>query len=189
MEQVRDAHAAFAAAWSQARAAALRDISPDGEAIPLKLLWEANGVAYNAARPLSDRRKGLLATLFGEHLSPLYEDFVAGDPEAVHAVIDFLEVDVLAFHCGYAKEDYLRTLKTTPLNEEHQERLRQYGLGLCSLPAHRREIEEAGRLMIRVADHDFVAGLETLAAGEDERVRQKSVKMLAVVRNGRKDLR
>jgi hypothetical protein len=188
MEQIRLAHKAFATAWAEARDAALEEMSPRKGA-PWEALWEANGVAYKAAQPLADRRNELLAVLFRDRLAPLYKRLKNGDPDAVHAIIDFLEVDVPAFQCGYAKEDYLRKLKTIPLTDAHRERLREYGFRLCGTPHHRREITEAGRLMILVANQPFVDELRELSNSDNERITAKAAKMLEVVLNGRKDLR
>ena len=188
MEEIRRAHTAFSKGWTEARTAALRSFSPGQGAPSSKEIWRANGIAYRSAQSLADRRNRLLGELFNEHLIPLHEDFLSGDPHAVNAVIDFLEVDVPAFRCGYAKESYLCRLKTIPLTDEHQERLRQYGLRLCGMPVHRREIGEAGRLMIRVANRDFLEQLRALTASENDWIRKKSTKMLSVVQNARKDL-
>ena len=189
MEEIRSAHAAFHRDWTEGRSAALKNLVPGEKAASWEQIWQANGIAYRSARPLEHRRNRLLRELFEKHLVPRHEDFLGGDPHAVNAVIDFLDVDVPAFRCGYAKEDYLRMLKTIPLTDEHRERLRQYGLRLCGLPVHRREIGEAGRLMIRIADRGFLEELRALARSENDRIRKKSEKMLSVVQNGRKDLR
>jgi len=188
MEQIRCAHQAFATAWAEERAAALVTISPKKSAFSWNEIWKANGVAYKAAQPLADRRNHLIQELFSNHLGPLHEGFQSGDPDAVNAIIDFLQIDVPAFHCGYAKEDYLRKLKAIELTEEHRERLRQYGLRLCGMPQHRREIAKAGRLMILVANREFVEELQKLANGDSRWIKDRASKMLAVVQNGRKDL-
>ena len=114
MEQIRDAHGAFRKFWSETRTAALKSIAPNVESASWEQIWQANGIAYKSAQPLADRRDRLMAELFEEHLIPLHEGFISGDADAVNAVIDFLEVDVPAFRCGYAKEDYLRRLKRIP---------------------------------------------------------------------------
>ncbi|HEY8751177.1 MAG TPA: hypothetical protein VIM11_24550 [Tepidisphaeraceae bacterium] len=189
MEQIRHAHAAFSKGWTEARTAALKSISPMEGAASWEQVWQANGIAYQSAQSLADRRDRLLGKLFEEHLIPLQEDFLRGVPSAVDAVIDFLEVDVPAFRCGYAKEYYLRQLKKIRLSDEQQERIRQYGLRLCSMPVHRREIGEAGRLMIRFANRAFVEQLRGLTTSENDRIREKSLKMLSVIQNGRNDLR
>jgi hypothetical protein len=189
MEEIHLAHEAFSKHWTEARTAALKSISPKKGAASWEQVWQANGIAYKSAQSLEDRRNRLIGKLFEEYLIPLQEDFLSGGPHAVDAVIDFLEIDVPAFRCGYAKEDYLRKLKTVPLTDEHQERLRQYGLRLCSMPVHRREIGEAGRLMIRVVNRDFVDQLRALTASENDWIRKKSTKMLGVIQNGRKDFR
>jgi hypothetical protein len=188
MEQIRRAHQAFATAWAKERAAALATILPKKSALSWNEIWEANGVAYKAAQPLADRRNHLMGELFRDHLGSLDERFQSGDPDAVHAIIDFLEVDVPAFQCGYAKEHYLRKLKTIELTDEHRERLRQYGLRLCRLPQHRREIANAGRLMILIANREFVEELRELANSDSRLIKNRASKMLAVVQNGRKDL-
>lgn len=188
MEQIRHVHQAFKEAWVEARTDTLESLSPN-RAASWEQIWRANGIAYKAAQPLADRRNGLLGELFEKYLSPLHEDFLGGDPDAVSAVIDFLEVDVPAFQCGYAKEYYLCRLKRVPLTSEHQERLRQYGLRLCSVSVHRREIGEAGRLMIHVANRDLADQLRALTATENHWVRKKSAKMLNVITNCREDLR
>jgi hypothetical protein len=189
MEQIRLAHQAFKTSWTDARTATLKSLSPGGGAPSREDLARANRVAYQAAQSLADRRNGLLGELFGEHLGPLHDGLLAGDPDAVDAIIDFLEVDVPAFRCGYAKQDYLRRLKTVPLTDQHEARLRRYGLHLCTTPAHRREIREAARLMIRVADQDLVNQLRALTTGPNGAIRTKVTNVLGIVLNGRPDLR
>jgi hypothetical protein len=189
MEQIRLAHQAFKTSWTDARGTALERLAPAGRTASWEQVGQANRIAYQAAQSLADRRNRLLRELFAEHLGPLRDGLLAGEPDAINSIIDFLEVDVAAFRCGYAKQDYLRRLKTIPLTDQHQARLRQYGLRLCATPAHRREIREAARLMIRVADQDFVNQLRALTTGSNESVRRKVTKVLSVVLNGRKDLR
>ena len=188
MERIAAAHGEFSQVWAAERAAALNSFPTKGSR-SWEQIWQANGVAYRAAAPLSGQRDQLLARLFERHLWPIYQDFRRGVPEAVDAIIDFLEVDVPAFRCGYAKESYLRDLKTIPLTGEHYGRLRQYGIGLCGSPHHRRELGEVGRLMIRVADRRFVEQLRSLSGSGNEFVRKRAAKMLGVVLNGRRDLR
>jgi hypothetical protein len=189
MEQIRLAHQAFTKAWAEARTAALKATASSEVGRSWNEVWQANGIAYKSAQSFSEKRDRLIGELFQEHLGPLHQEFGSGDPDAVHAIIDFLEVDVPAFRCGYAKEDYLRMLKTIFLTDDHRERIRQYGLRLCMVPNHRREIQEAGRLMILVANRDFVDQLQGLAGNDNEWIRKKANKMLGVVQNGRKDLR
>ena len=189
MEEIRATHAQFQGAWSAARSKALTGNSRRKTAHTWGDIWQANGIAYASAKALSDRVNQLLGILFEHYLGPSYEAFLAGEPAAVDNVIAFLSTDVLAFRCGYRKENYLRLLKSVPFSREHGERLRDYVLSLCSLASHRREIAEAGRLMIRIADQASVDRLRSLAADEDNRVATKSKRMLDVVLNGRKDLR
>jgi hypothetical protein len=188
MEEIRTAHETFRKSWREARTAAMKIISPDGRTPSWEQVWQANGIAYKQARPLEDRRNQLLRVLFEEHIGPLHDDFLNGDPAAINTIIDFLEVDVPAFRCGYAKEDFLRKLKALPLTNEHQSRLRSYCLHLCGTPAYRREIAQVGRLMVRVADRAFVDQLQQLTINPSDRIGKKSARMLTVIQNGRKDL-
>ena len=189
MEGIRDAHAAFKRDWAERRSAALKGLVADERAASWEEIWRANGVAYRGAASLAERRDRLLGELFERHLIPLYEKFRQGDADAVNGVIDFLEVDVLAFRCGYVKESYLRELKRVHLDEGHRERLRRYGLNLCGTASHRREIREAGGLMIAMADREMVERLMVLIGGGNERVMKKAGKMLGVILNARSDLR
>jgi hypothetical protein len=189
MEQIRDAHTEFKQAWSEVRSGELSKIARNKGKPAWEEIWQANGVAYRSTQTLSEQVNRLLVSLFTGYLGPLHEALLKGAPEAIHNVIDFLATDVLAFRCGYIKEGYLRILKSVPLNDEHKNRLREYGLNLCRVPSHRREIKQAGRLLIRIADRAFVERLRALAADENGWVGKKSQKMLHVVLNGRKDLR
>jgi len=188
MDRIARSHEEFRRAWDTAQAAALGSICPKGAA-SLEQIWQANAIAYKAAEPLSRKRDQFLASLFSEHFLPLHQAFSEGVPDAVHAIIDFLEVDVPAYQCGYAKETCLRKLKTVPLTDEHHQRLRHYGIWLCSLPRYRREFHEAARLMIRVADKTFVEQLRTLACGGNGFASKRATRILGIVLNSRMDLR
>jgi hypothetical protein len=188
MEGIRGAHAEFTAAWAKAKAAALK-VKPPRNASDWDAILHANGIAYREAATLAGHRDELIAKLFHKHLVPLHQAFIDGDRQAIGAILDFLEIDVPAFRCGYAKEWYLRKMKALSLNESHAARLRQYALRLCAMPLHRREIAELGRLMIKAADKSFIEELRVLISTGGDRTRKKSSKMLAVVLNGRKDLR
>ena len=187
MEQIRRSHESFALAWKEAKTAALNSLPGNESSRSWEQIWQANGIAYKAARSLSDRRDRFLRELFENHLGPLYQDFILGHSDAVDAIIDFLEVDVPAFRCGYVKEAYLRKLKAIPLTNEQRERLRQYGIRLCNCPQHRREIGQAGRLMILIANQRFMDQLRVLTMNNNQFIARKATKMFGVIQNGRKD--
>lgn len=129
-----------------------------------------------------------LDSLF-EKLEPVERPFLAGDPKSIDTVLEFAEVDIPAFRCGYAKQWFFRKLKSLPLNETQEARLRHLAYNLCRGPNYGREIADMGRLMIRLADKPLIRELQTLAESSDELVRRKSRRMLDVILHHRADLR
>lgn len=188
MERIKRCDQFWGIAWREAQSAALKEMWPHKSQFSWEEVMKANGVAYEAVRSRVNSRNELLRELFDGHLAPLDAALNAGDADAVHAVIDFLETDVLAFRCGYAKEDYMRRLKHIALNDHHRDRLRRYALSLCRNPQHRREIRQASRLVIHLADQAFINELRVLSQSDIEHVRLKSARMLNVVLNGNKRL-
>jgi hypothetical protein len=172
MEQIREAHRRHAEVWNAT-------YSQTKEA----------GSAYDAARQEEKILHGFLTTFFCEHLGPLMEPFQAGEPKAIDAVIDFLEVDIPAFRCGYAKEGFYRKLKRISLQPRQVERLRKLAIERCASPDYRREDAELRRLMIHLADGPFVVRIAELGRSENMRVRHKCTLMIRVILAGRKDLR
>lgn len=159
-----------------------------------KRAWEAYRPYWRTTsepQEVTDARHKFLAALdalFGM-LEPLEQPFLAGEAKAIDAVLEFAEVDIPAFRCGYAKQWYFRKLKSLPLNKTQESRLRQLAYNLCRGPNYGREIADMGRLMIRLADKPLIRELRVLAEGSDDLVRRKSQRMLDVVRHHRKDLR
>jgi hypothetical protein len=193
MEAIRQAHQEFSDVWSSVRSAEIARRGGRGTAelqdssVPMKTVWAANGVAYRAAQPQSDRRDELLAALIDD--LPL-EELLEGVPEAIDAVLDFLETDVLAFRCGYVKAWCLRKLKTLHLNRRQQERLRKLTVSMCEWPGQRHEFRELARLMIRVADAPLFQQLCALARQSSSiYTRRKAQRVRDVILNGRPDLR
>ena len=127
--------------------------------------------------------------LFQTKLDPLRQAFLTDNISAVDAVIDFLAVDIPAFRCGYEKEWYLRRLKSLPLNETQKSRLKTIALDLSSKPDYRREFSDWAKLMIMLADENFIAELQTLLESSDEFMRKKVERMLTVILENRKDLK
>jgi hypothetical protein len=161
------------------------------EAIQTRLIekmWQANRLAYAAAQPFLNEENRLLRVLFEQYVEPDHEALARAEPQAVDRVIDFLETDVPAFRCGYAKEEYLKRLRSMPLDAPQRRRLMGYTLDVCRNPLHRREIKWAGRLMIRIPDQPFIDQLRGLSQDDNRRVAAKSGRMLGVVLNNRKDL-
>lgn len=130
MQEIRNAHDAFSKRWRHVRESTLAEIGPTEPQRTYQQIWQANGVAYRAAKGLSDRRDLFISELFENHLTPLREAFLRGDPEAVDAVIDFIEILIPAFGCGCAKEEMLRHLKRMRLTDEQQIRLRRFAVSL-----------------------------------------------------------
>jgi hypothetical protein len=190
MLRIQAANEEHATTWSRMRREHFPDISAMN-AVQNRLIdkmWQANGLAYAAARPYRDEVNRLLRVLFDQYVEPDREALARGEPQAVDRVIDFLETDVPAFRCGYAKEEYLKMLGSMPLDARQRERLMGYTLNLCRNPRHRREIKRAGRLMIRIADQSFIDQLRGLTQDGNRRVAAKSDRMRGVVLNSRKDL-
>jgi hypothetical protein len=107
---------------------------------------------------------------------------------SIDSVIDFLEIDIPAFRCGYEKEWYLNKLKSLSLNKDQQDRLKTIALDLVSKSHYRREFQDWCRLMIVHADQPFFARLQELSASDEHWVQQKAKRMLETITNNRRDL-
>lgn len=170
VERLYTAHAEFKRAWEVYRPYCMTAIEP---------------------QEVTDARNKFLAALDAlfDMVQPLERPFLAGEAKAIDAVIEFAEVDMPAFRCGYTKQWFFRKLKSLPLNKTQEARLRQLAYNLCRGPNYGREIADMGRLMIRLADKPLIRELRALAESSDELVRKKSQRMLDVVLHHRKDLR
>lgn len=191
MEQIRDAHQEFSRVWNEVRASELNKRGIDSVENLVKTnryekLWEANGVAYKKAQPYSDMRDQYSVALY--EVIP-FKEFDEGHHEAIDAVIDFLEVNVLAFGCGYVKQECLHTLKRLPLDDEQSQRLRRLMVDMCQWKGNRRELRELARLMIRLADKSLIEDLRKLVStSENKYTRRKAERALQIILNGRHDL-
>lgn len=125
--------------------------------------------------------------LFNE-LGKYEKDFLAGDSDAIDSIINFLEIDIPAFRSGYAKEKYFRKLKSLSLNENQKERLRNTAFNLCSSDSCRREFRDLVRLMIKIADPDFIGSLKTLEKTSNDIVKFKVKIMSETILQNREDL-
>ena len=107
---------------------------------------------------------------------------------AVNEIISFLEADFAAFRSGYSKERYYRKLKSLKLSANQIGRLQEIALKRCASAEHRREDSELRRLMIRLADSEFVERIRGLHDSPNPHVQRKETLMLEVILRGRKDL-
>ena len=188
MTAIATSHERFANVWESAKVAELRKrgLSPsDSLALSMEELCQVNHVAYSAAEGEAYERDRLLKKLF---------DLLPNDPATASAagidtILDFLDVDVPAHRCGYAKAWYYHRLKRVRLSPGQIQRLRNHSLRACSCKGYRPEIRRLARLMVKHADAELIAGLTALANGESEFARRKASRILQIVLNGRTDLR
>jgi hypothetical protein len=97
-------------------------------------------------------------------------------------------VDKPAFHVGYMKEWVFLQFKHLPLTKQQQQRLRDLALYYTSLPQYRREAAYLGRVMIKLADKDFIERLRNMSQSENPFIRVKAERLLEKLRPHRKDL-
>jgi hypothetical protein len=145
--------------------------------------------AVVSARKTLDEFNRQLRLLYSGQLEPLRARFLERDANAISEVITFLEADVPAFQSGYNKEWYYGKLKQMILRDEHIERLRQIALARCASNEYRREDSELRRLMIKLADMDFLNAVAEIPVRKGSRADGHKMRMIEVVFRGRKDLR
>jgi hypothetical protein len=172
LEDIKDAHATHALAYQKARSK-----------------FGTNQKAHGATKKELETLNSKLNFFYETVLGPLADRFLAGDSGAINEVLNFLEVDVPAFRTGYSKEWYYRKLKALKLEPDQIERLREIAVKRCASPEYRREDGELRRLMIRLADIDFLREVAELPESPNAYARRKKSLMLEVVLRGRKDLR
>lgn len=191
MEKIDRSHQDFTEVWNRIRSAELRKRNIDDNDFRVsgsyEKIWDANGVAYDAASPLSDKRDEFLAALFKE--LP-FEKFLEGKPEAIDSILDFLEIDVRAFRCGYVKQWCFRKLKYLPLNQKQIVRLHEIMLAACQEKGQRGEMRDLVRLMIKIADETLVQELQRVVRIDaDKYVKWKAERALKIILNSRHDLK
>lgn len=106
--------------------------------------------------------------LWNKLLEPLQQKFNANSSLAIDEVIDFLEVDIPAYRCGYLKEHFLERLKANDLTNTQKERLQNIVLQLCEKNTVRREFRRWVNLMRQVTDEGFVNRLQKLQSTSNE---------------------
>jgi hypothetical protein len=126
--------------------------------------------------------------LWNNLLDPLQRKFHADPESAIDEVLDFLEVDIPAFRCGYLKEYFLDHIKSVGLTDVQKNRLRSIAVKLCEENTVRREFRRWIKLMIAIADSNFAARLNSLAKQLDEENQRATILMLKKLVKHRKDL-
>lgn len=129
-----------------------------------------------------------LNRLYNTRLIPLEIAFLENPLTYADDVIEFLSVDVTAHRSGYAKEWFLKKLKSVELTDAQRLELQQVALDLCENSKFRREINYWSRLMIKVADKDFVNKLNAAANSSNHYARIKAKWFLDKILHHRKDL-
>ena len=145
--------------------------------------------AVAKARKELDEFYRQMETLYAEHLQPLEKRFAAGTLLAVDEIIEFLAADVPAFKSGYTKEKYYRKLKQMKLSADQIERIREIATQRCASDEYRREDSELRRVMIGLADMDFLNHVAAIPSRAKSRVEGHKKRMLQTILAGRKDLR
>ncbi|HUR97898.1 MAG TPA: hypothetical protein VMZ26_07470 [Pyrinomonadaceae bacterium] len=152
--------------------------------------WRKGGTRSPEPEPVKAARNRFwyaLDRLYKERLDSIWNGFAGGEANSIDEVIDFLEIDIPAHRCGYVKEKLLRKLKSVELTESQRTRLKQAALDLVSKGKFRRELRDWARLMIRLADEEFVKGLEDVIQSLDTGAARGAERMLRTVLENRHD--
>ncbi len=106
--------------------------------------------------------------LWSKLLYPLQNKFNIDRSSAIDEVMDFLEVDIPAFRCGYLKEYFLEHLKSVDLTDIQKKRLSDVALRLCESDTVRREFRRWVNLMRPLADGEFVLQLHKVISANHQ---------------------
>ncbi len=123
-------------------------------------VWEINCIAWRAAQPELNARDKILEALCDEIG---FNQLPSGNEASIDAFIEFLGVDVLAWRCAHLKERGLHVLKRMPLTSRQVARLKE--LALLQLERRGTSLTEFSRLMIRLADSQWIEALREKSAG------------------------
>lgn len=143
-ERVRKAAASVNAAHRRIGATA----SELGRSEAAHAAWEDSTIAFHRA----------MASMYPSDFLEAVRTSKTGDPVAVERVVTFLEVDPWCFRSGYMKEEILHRLKSAPIDERQQGRLREIVLAAID-GGDRREFRSYCRLARRLVDDGFRAEL------------------------------
>jgi hypothetical protein len=140
-------------------------------------------------REISQRQiKSANQRLFVNYLEPLGTGFRQGDEQAINEVINFLAIDTPAVRSVYIREKWLRRLKAIQLSSHQQQRLKQIALSHCAGHHFLREMREWNRLMIKLADKEFLRSASPMMDADHPVVKAKARQMLFTILNSRQDL-
>jgi hypothetical protein len=127
--------------------------------------------------------------LFVLKLYPLEKNLRENPHSAFAELVEFLSVDVAAFRCGYAKEVFLQRLKQIELTASETKEVQQIALKMCETENVRREFRRWTRLMIKLADEQFVFKLEKLVISDNYFAKLKAKWMIEMIQKHHSDLR
>lgn len=130
-----------------------------------------------------------LDSLYVTKISPLELKFKENPNSVVDELIEFLSVDITAHRCGYAKGIFLQWLKNVELTADEIKQFQEAALKVCQTNNVRREFRRWCRLMIKLADEEFVSNLKILVKSDEFFTRLKSKWMLELIEDHRTDLR
>ncbi len=153
-----------------------------------KKLKKLKGREPKAVTIARDKFYIALNRLYDTQLAPLAIAFCENPSSAADNVIEFLSVDITAHRSGYAKEWFLTKLKSVKLTFAQQLKLQQISLELCESHNFRRETNYWSRLMIKLADQDFVNKLNILSNSSNQYAQIKAKWLLNKILHHRKDL-
>ena len=148
---------------------------------------DKKGVAK--ASKLLDEFKAESRRLQEQYIGPLEKRFFSGDPSAIDEVIAVLSIDIPSFGSGYRKEDYYRRLKKPALSTQQVSQIRAIALQRCASGEYRREDRELRKLMVKLADVEFLNQLAGIPSAQGSLVERHRKLMIEVILHGRKDLR
>lgn len=127
--------------------------------------------------------------ILGGLLEDIRKRVADGSSQAVDDLIEYLAVDIPAFRSGYAKERFYRQLKKIPLTQAQIDRLRDIAIARCASNEYLRDDSELRRVMIRLADLDFLNRVAVIPAPSGSRIEVHKRRMFQIILTGRKDLR
>lgn len=129
-----------------------------------------------------------LDLLYSLKIEPLERKFKETPSSTIDELIEFLSIDIAAHRCGYAKEVFLQWLKKYEFSTEEIEKFQQLALKVCEMNSFRREFRRWCRLMIKIADADFILRLRRLLKSDNHYAQIKSKWMIEMIQRHRADL-
>jgi hypothetical protein len=177
MQETYLAHENFKDVWEKWRNGKLKKINKAKRIAEPEIVTDARNKFHQKVN-----------VLYGSRIEPLEVKFRRSPKLAFDELIEFLSVDITAFRSGYAKEIFLQWLKNTELSSKEIIQLQEVGLKMCQTDNVRREFRRWCRLMIKLADLDFIKKLEGLLESENKFTRLKSKWMIQLIQKHRLDL-